>query len=348
MQKVTKYPAVSLVVWYMYIRRRFFLAAPVTSFTDLAFCALECQYASPSTTMIDLNSVFEDIRQVLDIFAVRRNYLYGACLVKVAAEQGAAECVAAPVCHAAARVVTERSEASSDKPGVIRSPRGRSKPHVPVNTRGGRLSSIIARARGTADVYPCFLNLSDPSAIDHPVKPVVVTPYTLAAAREYTPETAGNLDHLPALADNQRLGLLAVNVLAVLHCRDRDDRVPVVGRTDEYHIDIVTGNDIAEVLVSFAVLIAVSAVNSVPGLIAVIFHYVTNRHNLDIPKAHEAAHVAAALAAHTDTPHDDTVVGAKHLRINKQWGSQSSGRTFLKEITSCYIAVFCHNRVSYC
>jgi hypothetical protein len=123
--------------------------------------------------------------------------------------------------------------------------------------------------------------------------------------------------------------------------------MPVVGRTDKYHIDIVTGNNIAKVLISLAGLVVVFTVNPTLGLIKVIIHYVTNRHNLDIPKAHETTHVAAALTAHTDAPHDDTVVGAKHLGINKKWGCQRSGGTFLKEITSCYIAVFCHNKASY-
>jgi hypothetical protein len=79
-----------------------------------------------------------------------------------------------------------------------------------------------------------------------------------------------------------------------------------------------------------------------------IVYYVTHSHNPDVTKAHEAAHVTSALAAHTDTSHHDTVVSTKHPGIDKQWGSQSDGGTFLKEITSCYIAVFWHNRVSYC
>lgn len=49
-------------------------------------------------------------------------------------------------------------------------------------------------------------------------------------------------------------------VLTVLHRRDGDDRMPVVGRADEYHIKIFAGDNVAEVPVGLAILVAVSAV----------------------------------------------------------------------------------------
>jgi hypothetical protein len=101
----------------------------------------------------------------------------------------------------------------------------------------------------------------------------------------------------------------------------------VVGRADKYHVYIVTGNDIAEVIVSLAVLVVVFTVNPTLGPIEMIVYYVTHRHNLYVTKSHEAAHVTSSLTAHTDASHHDTVIGAEYLRINEQWGSQRSGGT---------------------
>ena len=81
----------------------------------------------------------------------------------------------------------------------------------------------------------------------------VVAQHPLAAAGEDPAVTPHRLDHRPALADRQALGLLAIHVLAVLAGLDGDDRVPVVRRADQHGVDVRTGQQLAEIVVRLAV-----------------------------------------------------------------------------------------------
>ena len=152
----------------------------------------------------------------------------------------------------------------------------------------------------------------------HAVVPVVVFPDALAAAREHAAVAAGGLDHDPPFADRQRFRLLAVHVLAVPHRLAGDQRVPVVGRGAEHRVDVRPGTQLAVIVVVVAALVraaglllGIAILDLLLGPLPMPGVHVADGQDLDFREAHEAAHVAAALAAHADEAHGDAVAGRR-------------------------------------
>src|SRR5262249_19246708 len=120
----------------------------------------------------------------------------------------------APVGHAAAGVVAERPKAPLGQRLVVGPPRRGAEPHLPVEPVRDRLLRQVALAGGAAAGDEDRLDLSAGAAPDQPRPVAVVAEHALAAAGEDPAVTADRLDHGPAFADGQALGLLTINVLA--------------------------------------------------------------------------------------------------------------------------------------
>src|SRR5262249_23760822 len=249
--------------------------------------------------------------------AVRRNDVGRPVEMLASGEHGGAEAVGAPVGHAAARVVAIRSEASLGETDVVGPIGRRPEPHVPIQSCGNRLFGQVAIARRAPAIHKHFFHLAERTAPYLPRPIAVVAEHPLAAAGEDSAIAADRFDHRPAFADGQRLGLLAVDVLALAAGFDADEGVPVVRRADWHRVDVGPGQGFPEIGVSFAVLVAVLLVDVLLGPFAVLGHDVADGDHLDFRKAHEAAHIAGALAAGPDSGHDDALAGRRPPRLSE-------------------------------
>ena len=110
-------------------------------------------------------------------------------------------------------------------------------------------------------------------------------------------DLAGLFHHLAdllAFVDGQRQWLLALHVFAGLQRVDDDLRVPVIGRADGHHVDVVAIQHLAIVRVDLAL-----AVELVPGgkSLTVTLVHIRTSHDVGEPRG------AAAIAAYPSRPH---------------------------------------------
>ena len=182
--------------------------------------------------------------------------------------------------------------------------------HISQSTPGrDGLRLEVAVSRGAPAVAEDFLDLAQGTAADQPGPVAVVAQHALAAAGEDAAVACDGIDHGPAFLDGQALGLLAVDVLAVLAGLDGDQGVPVVGRADQDGVDVGAGQHVAEIVVVLAVLVLVVIVDDPLGVLAMAAHDIADGDHLDLGKAQEAVHVAGSLAAAADRRHDDPLAG---------------------------------------
>ena len=105
----------------------------------------------------------------------------------------------------------------------------------------------------------------------------------------------GRLDHLPPFVDVVAPRLLDVHVLARLAGPDRRQGVPVVGRRDADHVDVLAVEDAAEVGLGLG-LVAVLGGELLGPLGKDLLVGVAEHGDLDALRAHEAARCASCPA----------------------------------------------------
>src|ERR1035438_10381511 len=152
---------------------------------------------------------------------------------------GDVEVVRAPVGHRAARVFVPVAEirvaALRHVVGFWRLPQ----PEVPVEAGGdrGRLERALAQAGGQPNLGPP--QVPDPAVADQLARqPEALGAALLRAGLQHDAVPAHGIDHVPALLDRERQGLLGIDVLAGLRGGDVDKRVPVVGGRVDDGVDV--------------------------------------------------------------------------------------------------------------
>ena len=127
-----------------------------------------------------------------------------------------------------------------------------------------------------------------------------------AALRAGLKHAAGSLDRVGQLLaerDRQPAWLLAVDVFAGLRGGHRGGGVPAVAGGDDHGVDVLAGQQFAEVAEQPAILVAVVLIDErLAGLAAAGLH-VGDRHALDIGQAEHRAQVVRA--ARTDPDHSE-------------------------------------------
>ena len=179
----------------------------------------------------------------------------------------------------------------------------------------------VLLARRAADVDMNGAHVADvPAADQFAGAAEVVRRALLAAGLEDASVAPHRVDYRPRFADRQCQRLLAVNVLAGLGRLDRDDRVPVVGRGDDHRVDVVAGQQLAEVIVDSAIigraaalLLAVMVVDSFAGRFAPCRIDFAYGQDLDLAVSQVAFQMSAAHAAHADETERDPVIGRSEL-----------------------------------
>ncbi len=91
--------------------------------------------------------------------------------------------------------------------------------------------------------------------------------------------------------------------------------MPVVRRGDVYHIDVVTGQQFAEIDVFFAVGVFVVLIGAGLASIALRRPHIADGDILDVAAAEESALIAATHVADADAGHDDAIAGRGPLVV---------------------------------
>ena len=203
----------------------------------------------------------------------------------------------------------------SQRSVVVGRPGRRAKPHFPVHGRGTRFRGQIAGLRNRTDVDVDRLDrpqLAAPALVD---RSPVVFQHPLAAAGDDAVVAPGRRDHQRSFVEGPGLGLLAIDILPVPAGLDHDEGVPVVRRAAVNGVNIGAGQQVAEVVVSLAVLAVVMAVHLVALAVANVFADVAHGDILHVAAAQEGPQVAAALVPQTDAAHHDPVAGRRTVAL---------------------------------
>ena len=103
--------------------------------------------------------------------------------------------------------------------------------------------------------------------------------------------------------------LFQVNVLPGADGCQRGQDVPMIGRGDEAGIDVLAGDQLAEVAISSAVLVLVMLVDSIARLLEVAGHDIAHRDDLGVLLIEEVAHIPLSLRADANAADRNAVAG---------------------------------------
>ena len=254
-------------------------------------------------------------------------HLDGAGSLGAHAPVGHVHEVRAPVGHLPARVVVDPAEGPvAALVGVGRPGRG-AEPAVVVEALGHGhrlLAHAVAGvpvAAGQADADG--REPADAAVADQLARVAArAARAPLAAALEDAAVAVHGADHRLAVGDRERERLLAVDVLARFRGGDDDARVPVVRRRHGNRVNVLAGEQLAEVLGgedafvgAIALLGRVVAFDGLPGggeaavpallVAAAAGVHVAQRGDLHLGMAEERPQVAVPLAAEADAAHHD-------------------------------------------
>jgi len=243
--------------------------------------------------------------------------LDGPGMVGAVAELGDIDHVRSAVSHLTPAVGEDEPPPEVASPGRVRHLRRVDEPEVVVEAFGriaDRLLDLVPLAHlvvmpvGAGQVDPDCVEPTDPAATNEFAgEPGVTTGAFLTAGLEHAVVALDGVADGSALSDRVGQRLLAVDVLATVERSDAGQRVPVVRRADADRVDVLAGNECAEVLIGSAVFVAVLLVDNAANSVAMFGLDVADSHKLDSLALHEVPHVAGPLAAHTDGAHDDAV-----------------------------------------
>ena len=212
-------------------------------------------------------------------------------------------------------------------------------PHVPVEPLGQRLGrEVLVLAHAAAGDVRQF-HVADQPGVDHlECLAVLGRVALLQPGLEHAIVPPHGVDHRAGLPDRQRDRLFTVHVLACLGRADGDRRVPPFAGDDDHGVDVVAGQQLAEVVVRL------EAVEQTAGLFRTIGSLqplgrvvaaprvdVAQGDQLHVVVARENAEMAASHHADADRTDRDPVagrrraVGPQHGAANHQRGGDRTG-----------------------
>src|SRR6266567_2633855 len=133
--------------------------------------------------------------------------------------------------------------------------------------------------------------------------------------------------HDGLLLDNgARQRLFAVDVLTVFRRLDRDQGMPMVRHSEHDGINVLARHHLAIIMIRFAVLVLVMAVDRVEGGLQVLLVNVASGHNLAVRVAEEGPGVAWPLHPPTDDAHRDAIGRRRRATAAQGAGWDDGGR----------------------
>ncbi len=117
-----------------------------------------------------------------------------------------------------------------------------------------------------------------------------------------------------ALRDIFGAGLLAINILAGLSRQSGGGGVPVWTGGDQHGVNIIAGQQVAQIAVRGAILVAVLLVGLLLDGLAARGLNVADGHELHIRFPHEAAQIVSAAIADADAAQDNAFAGRARRR----------------------------------
>src|SRR5262245_5321684 len=192
-------------------------------------------------------------------------------------------------------------------------------PEVPVGPWRHRLLGQVARDGRVADADVDRLHLAN-AAVAHALRCLAehaaVFAALLAAGLENDLRFLDLVHNDAALGDIVRQRLFAVNVLAGAGSVDARDGVPVIGRCDHDGINVLAGQQVAEVIVSLAALVRalaflsrVAILHVLSGALPPLRDYIADGEHLHVAPAQKPTQMAAAHNPNADEAKRDAFVG---------------------------------------
>jgi hypothetical protein len=118
--------------------------------------------------------------------------------------------------------------------------------------------------------------------------------------------------------DVVRQRLLAIDVLAGAQRGEHRDRVPVVGRGDADRVNVLAGDEFAEIVIGRAAAVPIESIHPLLRVVAAGgVHIADRKHPGLVPE--EAGQQTARLRAHANEPHRQAPAGSDVGSPNLGW-----------------------------
>ena len=212
--------------------------------------------------------------------------------------------------------VEKAPPAALDVQRVVRPPRCRPEPAVPIHDTLGRLrfrrEPVVGGCGRVAVSRRCIglqlrqlAELAAARQIDAVLE--VCTVAALGASLVDPAEAMVRVGQRPTLGDRHRAGLFAIHVFARLGGKDRQQRMPAVPGCDQHGVYVSALPKLVHVAVHRAVIVAVMLVDLRLNGFAALVARVADRPELHIVLGEERLEVALASSADTQSGHIDPV-----------------------------------------
>jgi hypothetical protein len=130
----------------------------------------------------------------------------------------------------------------------------------------------------------------------------------------------------PVFGEVEAHRLFEIDVLAGADGGDGRENMPVIGRSDEDGVNVLPGEQFAEVGIGGAGVVLVVLVDAVAGLVAVLFHDIADGDDLGVLLVQEIAHVPLALRADADAADSDAVARSGFAGSPERGGGRERGQ----------------------
>ena len=208
----------------------------------------------------------------------------GAAVIHAERPLANVEVVGAPVGHLTVGALGDEAEIVVAADGRVGPPRSGPEPEIPIEVGRHGLGFPGGVAEAVVGWNPAFDAVEfTETVVAHEFSDVVETFHraVLGAVLRHAAVFAGGLDDGATLGDGEGQRFLDVDILAVAHRVDGDQRVPVVGRADEDGVDVGTAVEFAEVAVGFAIGVLVGGVDADGGGFDAVAVHVANGEDLE-------------------------------------------------------------------
>ena len=285
---------------------------------------------------------------------------------------GDVEVVGPPVGHQSAGGVAHAAPATAviaaNPFAVVGMPGAGAKPTIPVNSlRHGFRRELFVRT-GTTDADVDLLDVANVAVAYQFAGETEIPGRALLTAGLKDPAVSpSGVDHLTAFANGQAERFFAIDVFAGPHGQDGHGRVPMIRRRDQDSVDIITSQQVAEVVVQFdaAVLPAfergtrfIVGIPFLNGLFAPFRSlglHIADRENLEVGIARQVAQMPTSHVADPDEAQPNAVVRSRPARCQDVWRNDvgrckrhaRSLQAATKESSPRQFLCLCHTLVSY-
>ena len=218
--------------------------------------------------------------------------------------------VGAPFEDSAAVEVVEAPPAALNIERVVRAPRGRSQPTVPVHDTLGRFRlsrQPVVRSKRRVPIAGSGVGVQCPQGAELSASRKVDTVLEVSAVPALGPGLVHPAQPLvgvrqgTALGDRHRAGLFAVDVLARLRGQDRQEGVPAVARGDQDGVNVLAFPEIIHVRVHLAVVGPVVLVDLRLDGFAPLVAGIADRTELHVVLSQEGLEIALSAPADPET-----------------------------------------------